>query len=391
MRARLLPPGHRPALALGRVIAVRWADVIARRLERSSLAPRAGGLVDVVAGMGGVQAQLQSSAELQLAARVDGITQAHVRTALWERRELVKAWTLRGTLHLHPAAELSLWRAARRAVAAPDQGLPAWRDPNGDDHPPLDAAQVAAVRAAVRDVLDGRCLLREELVEEVVARVGPEPRARLSSGFAFFLGDLCQGPTRGSKVTFARPDQWVDGWSEPDEAHALREAARRFLHAYGPARPIDFLEWFGGGRLNAADGRALFGTLDLDEVEVEGRSAYVLAGDASFPAAGHSVRLLPEYDAYVMGFRERDRLIPPAVRAQVAAHGRGRYEGPAGVRFLLVDGVAAGTWNRAKHGTRFEIHVTPIRGLTKRQRDELQAEVARLGAFLGLEPVLTVD
>ena len=361
-----------------------WAEVIARRLERSSLAPRTSGLVEVVSGLGGAQAQLQSSAELQLATRIDGITQADVRAALWERRQLAKAWTLRGTLHLHPAEELPMWHAARRAVAAKDQGLPAWRDPNGNDHPPLDARQVAAVRAAVLDVLDGRCLMREEIVEEVVARVGPEPRARLSSGFAFFLGDLCQGPPRGAKVTFTRPDQWIEGWAEPDESDALREACRRFLHAYGPARPRDFLEWFGGSR-------APFEQLELDEVEVEGRSAYVLARDTSFPpAAERSVRLLPEYDAYVMGSRERDRLIPPAVRAQVAAHGRGRYEGPAGVRFLLVDGIAAGTWRRTRRGKRLEVGVTPIRRLTKGERDGLQAEATRIGAFIGLEPVLKI-
>jgi hypothetical protein len=340
--------------------------------------------VAVASALGGVQAQLQSSAELQLAARVDGLTQADVRAVLWERRALVKAWTLRGTLHLHPAGELSMWHAARRAVAVDDQGLPRWRDPNGDEHPPLPAEQVAAVRAAVRDVLDGRCLLREEIVEEVVARVGPEPRARLRSGFAFFLGDLCQGPPRGAKVTFARPDQWIDGWSEPDEAAALREACRRFLHAYGPARPKDFLEWFGGSR-------APFDEIDADAVDVEGRSAFVVAGDTDFPQPNEGVRLLPEYDAYVMGFRERDHLIPPAVRAQVAAHGRGRYEGPAGVRFLLVDGVTAGTWSRAKRGKRLAVSVTPVRKLTKRERDGLQTEVARLGAFLGLEPVLSVD
>ena len=378
MRARLLPSGQRPPFPLGRVTTVSWAEVIARRLERSSLEPRAGDLVEVVSALGGVQAQLQSSAELQLAARVDGITQADVRAALWERRELVTAWTLRGTLHLHPANELPLWHAARRAVAPEDQSLPPWRDPNGKDHPPLDAGQVAAVRAAVHEVLDGRCLLREEIADEVVALVGPEPRARLSSGFAFFLGNLCQGPPRGGKVTFVRPDQWIDEWSEPNEDEALREACRRFLSAYGPARPRDFLEWFGGRR-------APFDELELDEIDVEGRRAYVLAGDTDFPQPSESLRLLPEYDAYVMGFRERDVLVPPGVRELVAARPRGRYEGPAGLRFLLVDGVTTGLWDRAKRGRRFEIHVSG----TKR-RDELEAEVARIGAFLGLEPVLTV-
>ena len=73
-------------------------------------------LVDVVRDVGGIHAQVMGSAELQLAARVAGITQEHVRAALWMWRELAKSWTLRGTLHLHPADELRLWTAARRAV-----------------------------------------------------------------------------------------------------------------------------------------------------------------------------------------------------------------------------------------------------------------------------------
>ena len=111
----------------------------------------------------------------------------------------------------------------------------------------------------------------------------------------------------------------------------------------------------------------------------------MLAGDTDFPQPSESLRLLPEYDSYVMGFRERDVLVPPVVCELVAARPRGRYEGPAGLRFLLIDGVTTGLWDRANRGRRFEIHVSG----TKR-RDELEAEVARIGAFLGLEPVLSI-
>ena len=75
-----------------------------------------------------------------------------------------------------------------------------------------------------------------------------------------------------------------------------------------------------------------------------------LAGDRSFPEPSHTVRLLPEYDAYVMGFREREELVPQPVRDLIASHGRGRYEGPAAVRLVLVDGIAAGLWERRKRG-----------------------------------------
>jgi hypothetical protein len=333
---------------------------------------------------------VQASAELQLAVRVDGITRADVRAALWERRELVKAWTLRGTLHLHAADELALWHAARRATQPADADVPAWRDPNGVEHPALGADEAAAVRAAVWEVLDGRCLLRDELTTEVVRRVGPKAQARLRSGFAFFLGDLCHGPPHGARATFVRPDQWLDGWTEVDGRTALREAARRYLATYGPARPSDFREWIGGGAFAAADARAVFAEVDLDEVDVEGRAAYVLAGDTGFPALRPSVRLLPEYDVYVMGFREREHLVPDPVREQIARDGRGRYEGPAGVRFLFVDGVAAGIWRRKQRGKRIELTIDPARKLTRGERAAVAEEAARIGSFVGLEPVVDV-
>lgn len=356
----------------------------ARRLARGFLAQRARAseLMDVVWAVGGIHAQVQASAELQLAARVDGITQQDVRDALWCDRTLVKAWTLRGTLHLHTAGELALWMAARGGLSSEPNELGAWPDPKGVVHPPVGADEVAEIQAAVWDALDGRALRRDELATAVVERVGKKHEGRLRSGFAFFTNALVQGPPQGSRITLARPDQWIEGWQEVDEQAAQREVLRRFLWAYGPARPADFRSWFGN---------VSFDLLEVGEVDVEGHRANLLAGDVGFPRAGESVRLLPEYDVYVMGFREREQLVPPRVREQVAAHGRGRYEGPAGVRFLLVDGVAAGLWERKKRGKRIELEVTPVRKLTRAQRGELGHEAGRIGSFLGLEPLLTVE
>jgi Winged helix DNA-binding domain len=342
---------------------------------------------------GGIHAQIQASAELQLAMRVEGITQADVRDALWERRELVKAWTLRGTLHLHGAEELPLWYAATRAASPADPQEKAWVDPKGELHPALGHKDVTEIRAAVLDALDGRCLLREELAAEVVQRVGQKAQGRLLSGFAFFGGaDLCQGPPQGSKITLARPDQWVKKWDDVDEQEALREVCRRYLRTYGPATPNAFREWFTSRQFKTADARALFDSIEneLELVHVEGHDAFVLTGDTDFPQSEANVRLLPEYDVYVMGFRERDQLVPEEARRQVAKHGRGKYEGPAGVRFLMIDGIAAGLWERKKRGKRVELQVTPSRKLTRPERSAIHTEAQCIGAFLGLEPALTV-
>ena len=133
------------------------------------------------------------------------------------------------------------------------------------------------------------------------------------------------------------------------------------MRAYGPARPVDFAQWFGGSALKVTEARALFDELagELEEVGVDGRAYFVLAGDRSFSPLSAQARLLPEYDVYVLGFREREQLVPEPVRELIASHRRGRYEGPAATRLVLVDGVAAGLWERTKRGKRLEVPNSP--------------------------------
>lgn len=305
--------------------------------------------MEVVRDVCGIHAQVMGSAELQLAARVDGITQLDVRAALWERRDLVKTWSTRSTLHVHPADELSLWTSARRAVE--DGGR-------------------ADLVAAIADALQQGVLTREELAAAVVERVPGAPRDELASGWGFHLGDaasagvLCFGPPQGAKVTFAHVASWVGPQRRWEPGEALREVARRYARTFAPAGPRQLREW-------------LAAKVDVD----------VPAEPLAEPGPG-SVRLLPEYDPYVMGFREREHLVPPEVRAQVAAHGKGRYEGPAGTPFLVIDGLCAGIWRRRKSARRVELGVEPARRLTRAERAGVEAEAERIGAFLGLAPVL---
>ncbi len=299
------------------------------------------------------------AAELALSARVRGIKQEHVRDALWKHRTLAKTWTIRSTLHLHPADELPLWTAARRAV-----------DPVVQDQKVLDA---------IAEALDGRELLREELAEEVAKQAGEWTRERIGSGWGYIIGDaaaigrLCHGPPRGNKVTFVRTDQWV-GWKDVDPRKALAEAARRFVATYGPTGPREFAGWFG---IKPAGAKPLFESLELEQPPVRKRPPC--------PA-----RLLPEYDCYVMGFRERDQLIPEYVKERVKAHNRGRYEGIAGVPTLVIDGVVEGVWRRAKGAKAVELEVEPARRLTADERGGIEAEAERIGSFLGVEPKLSV-
>ncbi len=256
--------------------------------------------------------------------------------------------------------------------------------------------EVEAVVDAIGDALRGKRLLRDELADAVAATVGEGPREQLASGWGYFLGDaavadqLCFGPPQGQKVTFVHPDDWLGSQPSFESAEALRAVARRYLAAYGPVAHRQFREWFTSRSFDADAAAAVFAEIDLVEVDVEGHVAYLLEEDEAPSPPASSVRLLPEYDVYVMGFRERDQLVPPAVREQVAAHGKGRFEGPAGTPFLVIDGLCAGIWSRKKGARKVELTVQPARKLTSDERAGLDAEAERIGAFLGRDPVLTV-
>jgi len=96
------------------MLKLTWARAAAWRIRRHHLDRRApaGSMLAVASRLCGLHAQLMSSAELSVWARVEELDRRAVQRALWEDRTLVKTWAMRGTLHLLPANELPLWHAA---------------------------------------------------------------------------------------------------------------------------------------------------------------------------------------------------------------------------------------------------------------------------------------
>jgi DNA glycosylase AlkZ-like len=369
-----------------------WARVWGRRLVRHALLasrPR-DDLVEVVGAVGGIHAQMMSAAELSIGVRVADVTREDVRAELWQRRGLVKTYGLRGTVHLFPADEAPLWAAALRAH--PGAGEARRLAQRG-----LDPARLEAIVAAIGAALDGRRLTREELGEEVARRAGPwaldtvspafggySPRWQNALGAAANAGLLCFGPDQGNKVTFVRADQWLDSWNKLDELEALQQVFRRYLSAYGPATHRDFAQWFGIRPRDAADLPHQLAD-ELEEVEVEGWRAWLLAGELeeSWPEADDEARLLPHFDCYAIGSHPRERLVPAEWRA------RGLAQGSIGhLPLVVIGGIVAGVWSLRRRGQRVEIQVETSHALTARQQRDLEAAAARIGETTQAEATL---
>lgn len=80
-----------------------WEQALAWRMERHRLVERAvpSDLIRVVGDICSLPAQLMSSAELSLWARIHGLERDAVRETLWTHRALVKLWAMRGKGFAH--------------------------------------------------------------------------------------------------------------------------------------------------------------------------------------------------------------------------------------------------------------------------------------------------
>jgi hypothetical protein len=360
-----------------------WNDARARRLARSFLARPAtrARLVRVVRDVCGLQAQLLTAAALSLSARIPLLTTDAFARELWETRSLVRAWTVRGTIHVVPAEDLPLWMGA----LGEDRY---WESKEWLEREGLTAREAETVYDTVIDVLGDSVLTRAEIADAVVARLGARLRPKIASmwgnllGPVTYMGKLCFGPPSGPNVTFVRADRWIP-WRTVDPVEAWRELMRRFLRAYGPA-PIDGVaRWFGiDPPLALRVLRSLGG--EAISVSVEGREAWILQSDLRRPpAAPPSVTLLPQYDCYVLGSYPRERVVNEAARTRIRQYKRGRFEGAVGVPVLLLDGIVSGLWERRVRRGRMEVTVEASTALSRTQRRGIQAEAERVGHFFG--------
>jgi len=157
------------------------------------------------------------------------------------------------------------------------------------------------------------------------------------------------------------------------------ELARRFLGAYGPARPKLLADWAG---IAPSHAKLLWDRAGaLTEVGVEGRTAWVLAGDEAAladPPEARGARLLPNLDPLTAG-RDRELLVPAAaVRKRIWTV----LGGPGAV---LLDGAVAGLWRPAKKGKKLVVTVEPLGRLGKAAREALAAEAERIAPYRGAE------
>ena len=339
-------------------------------------------VAQIVREAAGLQAQDAAAGIRSVWARGTGLVVEDVAHARVEARTVVRTWAMRGTLHLLAAADVRWSLALFGPVFL--RGDRRRREQLG-----LDGAVCARAMGLMRDAIiaEGprtRADLAGRLAADGIPTVGQAIVHLLY--YAVLEGLICQGPDRDGEPAYVLLDEWIPRGPVPARPEALADLARRYLAAYGPAGPDDLAAWSG---LPKADMRLAWQGIadEVLAVEAAGQPAWLLktrAGWLDEAPPRPIVRLLPSFDTYLLGYRDRRLSVAPEYARHI--HPGGGILHPT----LLVDGRAHGVWRSGRKRDRLEVVVAPFEDMPVAVQAALDAVVADLGHFLDLPADLRV-
>jgi winged helix DNA-binding protein len=331
--------------------------------------------VEIARAIAGAQAQDVYAGPLTFRSRSRRLTAADVRRARVEERSILRTWVMRMTIHLIPTDDAGWW------LPLFEPGIEKWSRRRLEQLGMPAGEPDKALRVIQRALEDEGPLTRPELAERVVAagiELNSQTRLHIV-GLAVTSGIACLGPDKGKTTCLVLREDWIGKPRPVERGRALAELARRYLRAFGPATDRDFAYWAG---LPLREVRAGIEAISskTEEVRVGEERMLVMKGGAPRVPPKGQVRMLGNFDTYLLGWKDREF----AVGAEHTTHVK---EGGGGwIRPVVVeDGVVVGGWRSARKGGRLEITLNLPKAKREGLAEAIEAEVSDIGRFEGME------
>jgi hypothetical protein len=296
--------------------------------------------------------------------------------AALERREALRTWPMRGTVHLVPRRDahwmLDLMGSRALAGAASRRATLGLTEDLADRGVEVLGAALAGGRRLTR----AACL-------KALADGGVTASGQLGYHLLWYAaqrGVTCIAPHVGTEQTFVLLDEWVPDPYRPERDEALATIAVRYFRGHGPTTRQDFAGWTG---LTAADckrGIAAAGD-DLTTVRVDGVEMIappaLLDGPRPVPVTD-DVLVLPGFDEYLLGFKDRSMMLDPEHKQAIIPGGNGMF-----LATIVRGGRVIGTWKRSVTTKNTVVDVRPLVTLTAADLARVEAAFEPYAHFMG--------
>ena len=251
----------------------------------------------------------------------------------------------------------------------------------------LDAKTFAKSCAMIYRTLEGgKTLTRAELAVYLKRAKIPADGLKLAylMMHAELEGMICSGPRRGKQFTYALLDERAPKSKrvfERDEA--LAELAKRYFSSHGPATVRDFAWWSG---LTLKDAQTATASADaLESTMIGGAEHWTTKDSNPTPFKGVGALLMPNYDEYLIAYKDRAPFVDAARAANIVARSNGAF-----ANHLVVDGCLSGSWSRTLTPHSVLVEVAPYKRLTPAQTRAVANAVECYGEFFGVPARLSL-
>ena len=349
-------------------------DILCRRLYNQRLGrvqfERAEEAVD---WLGAVQAQDYGGAKWALAQRIRGATDEQL-DRLFAEGVILRTHVMRPTWHFVLPQDIR-WLLRLTAPRVNAASAYYYRKVGLDE-----AVFRHSDHALARALEGGQQLTRTELAR-VLERAGI-PASGIRLAYLMMRAELdavvCSGARRGKQFTYALLDERAPVAAVLDHDEALAELARRYFTSHGPALLQDYVWWSG---LTVADARAgvEMAASHLAAEAIDGRTYLGARGAEGAEDRSPVVHLLPNYDEYLIAYRDHTPAFDPSLFTDASAVDR-----VLAGHILVIDGRVMGGWRRLIEKGRVTVEVEPLAPLGAAQEEALQAEVERYAGFIGM-------
>ena len=329
---------------------------------------------EVVAFLGAVQAQDYGAAKWGLAQRTLSATDTEIEKEI-ATGAIVRTHILRPTWHFVAPTDIR-WMLALTAPRVHAANAYYYRTLELDE--PIFRKSRAVLEKGLRD---GQHLTRAELGRALEsARISMKDPRRLSATMmsAELEGLVCSGARRGKEFTYALLEQRVPRAKTLGRDEALHELAKRYYSTRGPATADDFAWWSGLTKADAKRG-AQSAAAELQHTIIDDRSYWSSAPAPATKRHTPLAHLLPNYDEFFIGFRDRSAFAERLRAAGIEA----RTDALSG-HILAINGQIVGGWGRTFRGRKAVIRLKQLQALTTPENRAVAATARRLGEFLGM-------
>jgi hypothetical protein len=159
---------------------------------------------------------------------------------------------------------------------------------------------------------------------------------------------------------------------------ALIDLTGRYFATRGPATANDFAWWSGLTVADARRGIEMSGSA-LEREVIDGRPYWSAPSVRTVAWRSPKVFLLPNYDEFFIGLKDRGAIGKRLASAQLVTGGNALI-----AHVIAVDGQLVGGWKRTLTNDRVTIALRLLTRLSPSERRALDAAVKRHGEFLGL-------